>query len=171
MNLHNYNVVELKNLQRTNDINLKIASRNVPSNLLQPNLPPRAVPTKRILMPIYEQHQPTTVDLKLFPAFEPRHTFNPGSSAPHSGYSSNIDHESSLKNIFFPLQSAGQSKFIPNSNSDLYYNNYLTHTSTPVIIENAGLFETPVLTNTIFPNNKLGSNLFNNHTRQQRCNC
>jgi hypothetical protein len=171
MSLHNYGVVPLKNINRVNELSMKMAARNIPSNELETRFQPRSVPTKRILMPVCEEHQPSSVQLKQFPAYEQRYTFNPGSSAPFSGYVNKVDQESSLRNIFFPLQKAGQSQFIPDSHSDLYDNNYLTHTSKPVLIENSRLFEEPHHSNTISPNEKVGNYLFHNHTRQQRCDC
>ena len=171
MSLHNYGVVPLKNINRVNELSTKMAARNIPSNDLETRFQPRSVPTKRVLMPVGEEHQPSSVGLRQYPAYEQRFTFNPGTSAPHSGYAYKIDQESALKNIIFPLQKAGQSKFIPDSRSDLYDNNYLIHTSKPVLIENARLFEKTVTSNTIYPNSNIGRNLFNNHTRQQRCDC
>ena len=41
---------------------------------------------------------------------------------PYSGYSNNIDKESSLFNRFQPLQKCIQTKYVPNSFSDLYVN-------------------------------------------------
>ena len=171
MSLHNYGVVPLKNINRVNELSTKMAARNIPSNSLETRFQPRSVPTKRVLMPVCEEHQPTSVPLKQYPAYEQRYTFNPGSHAPFSGYVNKVDHESTLKNMFFPLQKADQSKFIPDSHSDLYDNNYLTHTSKPVLIENSRLFEKQRHSNTIVPNKKIGNFLFHNHTRQQRCDC
>ena len=51
-----------------------------------------------------------------------KETFSPGNLAPFNGYMRKIDDESKLKNIIFPNQRATQSKFIPSSTSDLYFN-------------------------------------------------
>ena len=81
-----------------------------------------------------------------------------------------IDDESKLKNIIFPNQRATQAKFIPNSTSDLYSNNYLIvgrQENNPY----PGLFRDEVF-KPVKPCNtdQIGFERFYNHTRQQTKN-
>ena len=57
--------------------------------------------------------------------------YAPSDSLPFNGFQNNVDTESKLRNIIFPLQKASQSKFIPNTSSDLYVNSYLTINNNP----------------------------------------
>ena len=73
-----------------------------------------------------------------------------------------IDEESKLKNIIFPLQKCGQSKYIPSSHSDLFKANYLTQVSKPVLMTNPLLFHKEQFSS-FNPNTcNTGGNYFNN---------
>jgi len=106
--------------ERAAQINNGIYDRNLPSGALQMYFEPRAVPTRYLRMPILDCRQPATVPCKRVGIYNSYKTFNPGTSAPFSGFAGNIDQESRIQNRFFPLQESAQAKFIPNTDSDLY---------------------------------------------------
>jgi hypothetical protein len=81
----------------------------------------RPVLTKYSIMPILDQRATPTVAMGEYPQFNPEVVFNPGNAqAPWSGFSSNVNTESILRNQVFALQSCEQAEFVPSSKSDLY---------------------------------------------------
>ena len=120
------NYILFCNEDRIEEINDRIFNRNIPSQSLQPEFSLRPSPTQRTIFPIVNPSLNSCVKLKEFPIFNIEKVFNPGNAqAPWSGFANNIDVNSSLRNQFFALQKAPQSKFIPSTNSSLYTNNYL----------------------------------------------
>ena len=94
--------------------------------------------------------------------------FYPGTSKPnYFGFAINVDKESTLRNQFFPIQSADQAKYIPSSNSDLYVNP-INFKNTSENLEENLLFRKPKFSQ-FNPNSYLniGNLLFNNSTRVQ----
>ena len=103
--------------------------------------------------------------------------FNPGNrKGTWSGFVSNVNTESILKNQIYAIQKFPQAEFAPNSDSDLY------NSTIPV----TGVGTAEVLYPNLFNTNEikqdpeylgnltklqnlqnLGNNVFNNHTRQQ----
>ena len=146
-------------------INDEIYYRNIPSSNLQMVFSPRGVETRHIQMPIVDCRKPSTYVIKKESIYNTQKTFNPASDAPYSGYADNVDRESTLYNIFFPLQQGIQGKFIPESSSDLYHHS--VYVNRPMSIKHAGLFYREKFA----PKNanpcNLGQKLFNNHTRLQ----
>ena len=116
----NYNSSDDNCSQRTNIINERMYQRNIPSQLLQPYLSVRPVMTKYSLMPIVDPRAPINVSMEQLPIYSQNNVFNPGTAAPWSGYSSNVNVESELQNRIFALQSCSQAVYVPNTNSDLY---------------------------------------------------
>ena len=101
-----------------------------------------------------------------YEAYDIKNTFYPGNSKPHfSGFCSNVDNESKLRNQFFALQKADQSQWFPSTNSDLY-NNYKDD-YIKINFSNYNNQETNSnnINNSIV--NNLGKNYFNNNTRVQ----
>jgi hypothetical protein len=105
-------------------------------------------------------------------------TFNPGDrKGSWSGFTSNVNTESILRNQIYALQKFPQSQYAPNSTSDLY-NSTIHSDNTQGIFPN--LFDANLVQPTQ-PLSKdktveapfeptpvnLGNKLFNNHTRQQ----
>ena len=63
------------------------------------------------------------------PTFNPSTAFNPGNDeGPYSGYATNINVESELKNQIYALQKCSQAVYVPSSNSDLYDYTFKTKT-------------------------------------------
>ncbi len=153
---------------RTNDINERTYIRNIPSRQMQPNFSTRPVSTKYTTLPIIDFREKSNVPLNQYAIYNPEQVFNPGNGAPWTGFASNVNKESELKNQLFALQSCSQSVYVPKSNSDLYnynwknsYNMDMTNFKDLFAKEEFAPFN---------PNpdpHKIGYALFNNATRQQ----
>ena len=152
---------------RVEELNIRISTRNLPSEPLPPYFSSRAVPTRYVKMPIVDCRLQSDVKVHNSCDYSPYTVFNPGDSAPYAGYATAIDQNSRLKNIFFPLQDCPQSKYIPSSTSELY--NYRPIPK-PVNMTHNLLFKSYKF-NSFNPNMcDLGKKLFNNHTRIQTKN-
>ena len=92
-------------INRTQELNSRIAERNIPSSYLQPQFSMRPVSTKYALLPIVDRRAKSSVPIKTTTTYNPKVTFNPGTAvAPWSGFVSNINKESELRNMYFALQ-------------------------------------------------------------------
>ena len=151
--------------QTTND---RIFSRNIPSQFLQPYLNVRPVNTKYSRMPIVDPRAIIETKLVNAPIYNTHTVFNPGNTkSPWSGYASNVNKESELRNQIYALQKCSQSVYVPSHKSDLY-NPTINHIT-------SGYVEQPF--NRLFINESfdsfnpnpqdIGYGLFNNCTRQQ----
>ena len=108
--------------ERTEALNRRLYSRNIPSNPLQPQFSMRPVPTKYTLMPLVDERKPSTVPINRYPTYHPSQVFNPGTAqAPWSGYATEVNKESTLRNQFFALQKCNQKEYVPGSTSELYH--------------------------------------------------
>ena len=149
--------------ERTDALNNRISSRNIPSAPLQPFYYQVPVSTKYGYMPILDQSKPATVPLNNYPIFSPHATFNPGNNmAPWSGFSNNVNIESTLRNQFFGLQDCQQAEYVPSSSSDLY-KNYIP--PKPIKQPFPGLFKREVFDHRNPNTHNLGNHFFNNNTR------
>jgi len=155
-------------LQRQQTIYNRSYSRNIPSQLLQPYLDSRPVSTKYSIMPITDPRKQMETPLVQQATYTPETVYNPGNSkGPWSGYASNINHESELRNQIFALQSCAQATYIPSSKSNLYQVNWSNKNTTnqpfPELFKNEQFCP-------FNPNphsDVIGFALFNNATRQQ----
>lgn len=103
------------------ETNTRIYDRNIPSSMLQPYIDVRAVSTKYATMPIVDPRRSLSVPLTVMPKYNPEKTFNPGNDmGPWSGYATDVNVESDLRNQIFALQKCPQACFVPQSTSDLY---------------------------------------------------
>jgi hypothetical protein len=103
------------------ETNTRIYDRNIPSQVLQPYLDVRPVLTKYSYFPIVDPRKKPNVPLNNAPTFNVHKVFNPGNTqSPWSGFASNINKESELRNQIYALQKCSQAVYVPNSNSDLY---------------------------------------------------
>jgi hypothetical protein len=101
--------------------NARIYDRNIPSQMLQPYLDVRPVLTKYSYFPIVDPRKASNVPLVQMPTYNVHQVFNPGNAtAPWSGFASNINTESELRNQIYALQKCSQSVYVPQSTSDLY---------------------------------------------------
>jgi len=153
--------------QKTDTTNYRTYIRNVPSKSLQPYLDARPVSTKYSIMPIVDPRTPPTVNLKQMPTYNIHNTFNPGNdSGPWSGYASNVNNESILRNQIYALQDCSQSIYVPSSKSDLYHVHWKEESIQQPFPD---LFQKQTFNSNsnIDNSNNLGYALFNNATRQQ----
>ena len=153
--------------QRTNTINTRMYDRNIPSKMLQPYLSVRPVMTKYSIMPIIDPRSSINTPLRQQPIYNTNSVFNPGNTqSPWSGFATNINKESELRNQIFALQKCSQSVYVPSSNSDLYQFSFRSD-------DNAKQQPFPDLFhkehfNSFNPNTEnIGQGIFQNCTRQQ----
>lgn len=154
--------------ERTQELNNRISNRNIPSGELEPSLDFRPVMTKYSHFPFVDQKKNSGENILKYPIYNQSDVFNMGNrKAPWSGFASNVNTESILRNQCFALQKCEQSEYIPSSNSDLYntyihgYENVQTH---PL------LFKQEEYENTEENILEKEHILFNNFTRQQLLN-
>jgi len=101
--------------------NKRIYDRNIPSQILQPYLDVRPVMTKYSYFPIVDPRKDIKTPMEQLPTYNVNKLFNPGNTtSPWSGFASNINLESELRNQVYALQKCSQAAYVPNSNSDLY---------------------------------------------------
>jgi hypothetical protein len=149
------------------ETNTRIYDRNIPSQVLQPYLTVRPVMTKYSYFPIVDPRKNIKVPMEQVPTYNVNKVFNPGNAAaPWSGFATNINTESELRNQIYALQKCSQSVYVPNSGSDLYTYKFQTKThDAPHDL----LFKTESF-DQFNPNpspNLVGSGLFFNNTRCQ----
>ncbi len=166
MNAFEYN--DQSASQRTDTMNIRAYSRNIPSSQLQPYLDARSVSTKYATMPIIDLRKPIETPLKQQATFNTSNTFNPGNDfGPWSGFASNVNHESDLRGQTNAIQACSQAYYVPNSNSDLYKYNWQKNNS--IVQPFPELFKNEQFCpfNPNPDSNIIGFGLFNNATRQQ----
>jgi hypothetical protein len=111
------------------ETNKRIYDRNIPSQMLQPYLDVRPVMTKYSYFPIVDPRKEISVPMEQMPTYNVNKVFNPGNTvSPWSGFASNINLESELRNQVYALQKCSQSVYVPNSSSDLYDYKFKTAT-------------------------------------------
>lgn len=149
------------------ETNKRIYERNIPSQMLQPYLDVRPTMSKYSYFPIVEPRKPINVPLVKMPTYNVNEVFNPGNRhSPWSGFASNINRETELRNQIYSLQKCSQAVYIPNSNSDLYMYKFQTKTQD---IPHELLFRNDTF-ESFNPNpapGLCGSGIFNNNTRCQ----
>jgi hypothetical protein len=157
----------LNNLERNVELDNRIFNRNVPSAPLQANFSMRPVSTKYDLMGVFDRREPATEPIIHYSTYNTSQVFNPGTAqAPWSGFASNINTESSLRNQFFALQSCDQSHYIPSTKSELYEKK-IAESSNKLPNEFHYLQRKPIF-KPFNPNPyNLGQGIMMNHTRQQ----
>ena len=157
--------------ERVDEINNRYQSRQFSDQGLEPNYDPRPVPTKYSLFPIVDRRpiHSNQSPIQSYPVHSVQSNFNPSNTrGPSSGFFTNVDTESFLKNQGIALQhGADQGVYIPTSKSDLYN---VSVVSTPSEQPYPLLFERPQFSNRTHPNvmaNNVGRDNFFNHTRTQ----
>lgn len=168
MNIHSY--IDQPTSLRQQTVYLRSYERNIPSQPLQPYLDARPVMTKYSLLPIIDPRKTIQTPLIQQATYTPDKIYNPGNDfGPWSGYASNINHESQLRNQIFALQSCTQATYIPSSKSSLYQVKWQNTAERTPEQPFPGLFQDQqFLPTNPNPNpEKIGFSLFNNATRQQ----
>ena len=88
--------------------------------------------------------------------------------SPWSGFASNINLESELRNQVFALQKCSQSVYVPSSNSDLYHFQFKpTNHHDQVKQPFPELFKNNLYSDFNPNNENIAKGAFYNHTRQQ----
>ena len=154
--------------ERTTQLSDRMYKRNLATGGLAPHILARSVSTRLETMPMMDCRKVSPTLLAKYPTYNNTKTFHPGSSAPYSGYCNNVDIETHLRNTIHPLQKAPQSKFIPDSSSDLFNIKHFNQTQG---IDPNDLLQRKESFAPFNPNKcLLGKQLFDNHTRQQTKN-
>lgn len=165
-NLNNVNLEESVSAIRK-QTNQRLYDRNLPSQPLQPYINVRPVLTKYSYFPIVDPRKRENVPLHQMPSYNVRDVFNPGNApAPWSGFATNINKESELRNQIYALQKCSQAVYVPSSTSDLYTYNFQTKTQHN---PHEALFEEQSFSS-FNPNpspSVCGSSIFYNNTRCQ----
>ena len=166
----NFTEAYVCNIGRTHDLSRRMNKRVYSNEKLPVSFDPRPVATNRVHFPMLDARKKSNVALENRGFFDSQRIFSPGDLAPFNGYMSKVDDESKLRNIIFPMQKGVQSKFIPNSNSDLY-NNEKYVIGRKEYNPYVGLFKKENF-NPVIPCNtsQIGFETFHNHTRQQTKN-
>lgn len=153
------------NIESNEELNNRLSERNIPSVPLQPNFGIRSVSTKYSTMPIFDRRATPTFPIERQPTYNVTNVFNPGDSkSPWSGFATNINNESSLRNQFFALQKCEQSSYVPSTSSDMYNVVVGGRNETQPF---PGLFKETKF-NSFNPNTcEIGKDVFNNFTREQ----
>ena len=164
---------------RTEALNERLYMRNVPSRQLQPNFSMRPVSTKYDCMSIMDRRASSKIPIIEEPTYDIRTTFNPGNAeAPWSGFATNVNEESKLRNQFFALQNCEQANYVPSTTSDMYTVKVSGREEKcvfPNLVESGSnalgsIYVDPKLA-PFNPNTcNIGKKLYNNHTRQQIMN-
>jgi hypothetical protein len=153
-----------------NETNRRIYDRNVPSQMLQQYLDVRPVMTKYSYFPIVDPRKELKVRMNQYPTFNPHTMFNPGNTqSPWSGFATNINKESELRNQIYALQKCSQAVYVPSSNSDLYTYSFNTNNNVNSFQQHNLLFKEERF-DSFNPNpdsNIIGSQIFSNPTRAQ----
>lgn len=154
--------------QVTDSINDRIYDRNLPSSILQSYISVRPVMTKYSYMPIVDPRRKTCVPMDVQPTFSPYKVFNPGNAqSPWSGFASNINVESELRNQIYALQKCSQAVYVPSSNSDLYRFQFEPCGKMQIQQPFQELFKEEKFDAFDANPEKIGQGIFMNHTRQQ----
>ncbi len=163
------------NDKRTQELNSKIFERNIPSHTIDPLFSPKPMNTRYTKMNVYDNNEhnvqtPITTNKQ----YQTSQVFFPGNRKPHwTGFVTNVDTESTLRNQFFALQKCDQSVYVPSSTSDLYVNktldNKINNSQNESLVKEDNLMFREFSFNTFNPNIfNSGTLLFNNSTRVQR---
>jgi hypothetical protein len=150
---------------RNETYNDRIYSRNIPSGNMEAKFSPVPVSTKYSIMPVFDQYKQANIPIVTRGFYNVGKTFSPGNAeGPWSGFASNVDVETILRNQQFGLQYCEQSVYVPSSNSDLYRVEVVGRQE---VQNHPALFNqeqfAPFNPNTL----NLGTDIFNNSTRQQ----
>ena len=116
--------------QKHNQMNNEIMKRNIPSQPLQPYFNIPSISTKYVVQPTYDFTNPPcvpTTKIQTHSTYDTQSYFYPGNrKAPFSGFSTNINVESELRNQHIKLSKNDNNVFVPTSNSSLYHLSFET---------------------------------------------
>jgi len=148
-------------------INDRIYSRSISNAHMKMSYGLRPTQTRYVHLPTTDVRKKVTVRCHETPVYNTETMFAPSSSLPFTGYQSNVDTETILRNTVFPLQSGSQVCYIPDTTSDLYETSQLIGPGNAVIMTNKLLFSKQQFESFNPNTHNTGTHLFNNHTRTQ----
>lgn len=153
---------------RLDHLNSRLFDRYFPDAPLQPNFDPRPISTKYAYLPVIDRRKDPNVPIQKYLDHSPEGgNFYCGTDkAPVDGFFKNVDTESTLRHQFFALQrDAGQSVYIPSTESDLYKTTAVgrqeTQTHPDLFAKES--YRSPYMDHL----SHIGSSTFYNHTRDQ----
>jgi len=162
-------ITDCSSSEKQKQMNERAFARIISPQPMQPYLDARPVLTKYSLMPVVDPRKEIQTPLAQHASFNTQLHFNSGNyGGPWSGFASNINTESELRNQIYALQNCSQATYVPDSNSTLYKYEWKSEpyqSSQPF----PNLFKEENF-NDFNPNpnpNIIGYALFNNATRQQ----
>lgn len=98
-----------------------IYNRNIPDEILRPNLSFHATTTRQTLFPTAPIKREASVPIYSTPGHCVHTKFSPATRmGPTATYLANIDIETKLQGRVYALQRGDESVYVPNSSSDLY---------------------------------------------------
>lgn len=155
-----------------NITNKRTFDRFFPSQALEPSIDGRPLSTKYDILAVVDV-RPTQLSVDkspVYPTYSLKTTFNPGDrNAPWSGFASNINVESELRNQIYGLQKCDSSVYAPPSSSELYNDAKFNVRNQPAQ-PYPGLFEPEALKGSIAPTSRripMPKSAMMNDTRSQ----
>ena len=165
--LNNYNDILVRD-DYLQPMNQKIENRFYPDIGLKPNISKRSISTRQCLFPV-EDLRKNDNGKKPYLEYYPELHFAPIQSKPPFKNSDNhLLLENELRGQNTPLHKGDlEIKYLPNVNSELY--NVRVESKDNYKQPNEYLFQRPIIEMTKHKNlnDKIGKDLFNNHTRTQ----
>jgi hypothetical protein len=153
--------------------NQKMYERNLPSHVIQPYLSsiPENIRYQDMNDHLHslQRREEFFQKSKNIQLYSQETVFNPGDKAPWSGFSSNVDTESILRNQTCAYQKGDVPHYVPSSQSDLYQHSVETTNSLPnthPLLFRTNHFSPKDVQNNIHVQ-KTGYKLFMNETRVQ----
>ena len=111
----------LCNVDRDMELSKRIAARDQPLGNLNISFDPRPVATQYTNIQPFLKQRTSETAVPTPSIYNTKTNFYGGDKkAPWSGFATQIDDESVLRNQFFALQTCEQSEYVPSSNSDMY---------------------------------------------------
>jgi hypothetical protein len=123
--------------------NNRIYERNIPPQPLQQYVSFRSVPTKYSWFPIVDPRVDPEILTPVieYPTYDPYTQFNPGNTtSPWSGYATNVDTESVLRDQIYAANRCSTTTYVPNSDSNLYVHSIAKPNSSQPLAEFPHLF-------------------------------
>jgi hypothetical protein len=124
--------------------NNRIYERNIPPQPLQQYVSFRSVPTKYSWLPIVDPRVDPEILTPVieYPTYDPYTQFNPGNTtSPWSGYATNVDTESVLRDQIYAANRCSTTTYVPNSDSNLYIHSIAKPNSSHPLAEFPHLFK------------------------------
>ena len=135
----------IEDIQRIDELNNRISSRQFSDKPLRPTFQPHGVvASRKAIFPLLDHRRQPTVAIQPVDTHHPSSNFNPGTAAyPFSSYLANFEDDVSLRRPMIRKQC--QDVYIPHSSSDLYHVSLPQNVSRTETQTHPLLFERPVI--------------------------